>query len=116
MEHTVTATEAAEVIAAYTANMKSGSPDASPEVINLQVAAAFTKYLAAAADPGKYAYFPHPYTEAETILHHAADYLLTAAYPDVATVTPVAVHTVPDEARTDFAAFSAFLDSIPVVA
>jgi hypothetical protein len=71
----MTNTEAAEIIAAYTANLTAAEPEASPEVINTAVAALFVKYLAAAVDPGKYAYYPHPYNEAESILHHAAGHL-----------------------------------------
>jgi hypothetical protein len=69
-------TTAAEIIKVYTANMIAAEPEASLEYVNAVVAAMLTKYLAAAVDPGVYHYYPHPYNEAEAILHNAAGHLL----------------------------------------
>lgn len=82
----VTNSEAVTVIKAYTKNLRAAAPDAPAEVVDLTAAAAFTKYMAAAVDPGKYAYYPHPYNEAETTLHNAAKYLALQA-EDVAAVS-----------------------------
>lgn len=70
---------AIEIINTYTENMLAAEPKISTEELNIAVAAAFTNYLAHAVDPGTYAYHPHPYNEAEAILHNAHAYLLTAA-------------------------------------
>jgi hypothetical protein len=70
---------AVEIIKTYTANVKSAEPTLTQDAVDAIVAAQFAFYLAHAADPGKYAYHPHPYNEAETILHHAHAYLLSAA-------------------------------------
>ena len=86
-EHTITNTEAVEVIKFYIKNIKTAEPGISENLAELKAAAAFTSYAAHANDPGKYAYHPHPYNEAETIMHHAADYLY-AAVAKINTKTP----------------------------
>jgi hypothetical protein len=104
MEHTVTHAEAVEVIKHYTTNIAKAEPELSVAEVNALVAEFFAKYLAAAADPGKYVYYPHPSTQPETILHHAAAHI--AAAP-VEIVTQVAVTEIPG--GLDFAEFSALL-------
>lgn len=112
MEHTITATEAVELIAAYTTSYTAAEPAMAIEGVNTFVAVMILQYAAAAADPGKYAYYPHPYTEGEAILHNAVKYLLTSDDAAKAAPVPVKIYTVPDEARADFAAFEAFLGAI----
>lgn len=68
-------TEAVKIIKTYTANFIAAEPESPLDVVNTNVAAVFALYLAAAIDPGKYAYHPHPYNAAETALHNAAAHL-----------------------------------------
>jgi len=61
---------------AYTANMRTAEPDAPPAAIDAMVAACLLRYAAAEADPGTYAYHPHPNSEAETRLYNAARHII----------------------------------------
>lgn len=72
MEHV----ETLELITAYTTNMIAAEPELPSDAVNETVAALILTYAAASVDPGTFPYYPHPHNEAETILHHAATYLL----------------------------------------
>ena len=72
----MTNAEVLELINAYTANLVAAEPELPVESVYATVAALVLNYAAAAVDPGTYAYHPHPNTEAEAILHHAAAHLL----------------------------------------
>ncbi len=64
---------------AYTANMVQAEPEAPADYISAVVASCLLRYAAAEADPGTYAYHPHPNSEAEARLYNAAWHVMKDA-------------------------------------